>query len=144
MNKNNLVLTAYSKGILECNVIIFPIKTSCDFFAKYYGIITSCFDSSLAVLLLLSTLCWFPSDGYPSQQTLNVDSTLIYVEMTSRRWSTWYPRWFNVDLSTLIHRSNSTLKQRWFWLTLKQRWFWLTLKTIFFLYYVVEKLKSLY
>ena len=39
-----------------------------------------------------------------SQQTLNVDSTLIYVEITSRRRLTWYPRWFNVDLSTLIHR----------------------------------------
>ena len=39
-----------------------------------------------------------------TQQTLNVDSTLIYVEIMSRRRSTWYPRWFNVDLSTLIHR----------------------------------------
>ena len=39
-----------------------------------------------------------------TQQTLNVDSTLIYVEITSRRQSTWYPRWFNVNLSTLIHR----------------------------------------
>ena len=38
-----------------------------------------------------------------SQQTLNVDSTLIYVEMTLRRRSTWYPRWFNVNLSTLTH-----------------------------------------
>ena len=54
-----------------------------------------------------------------TQQTLNVDSTLIYVEITSRRRSTWYPRWFNVDLSTLIHRSNSTLKQRWFWVDSK-------------------------
>ena len=39
-----------------------------------------------------------------SQQTLNVDSTLIYVEITSRCRSAWYPRWFNDDLSTLIHR----------------------------------------
>ena len=54
-----------------------------------------------------------------TQQTLNVDSTLIYVEIMSRRRSTWYPRWFNVDLSTLIHRSNSTLKQRWFWVDSK-------------------------
>ena len=38
------------------------------------------------------------------QQTLNVDSTLIYVKITSRRRSTWYPRWFNIDLSTLIRR----------------------------------------
>ena len=49
-----------------------------------------------------------------SQQTLNVDSTLKYVEITSRRRSTWYPRWFNVDLSPLIQQWNSTLKQRWF------------------------------
>ena len=39
-----------------------------------------------------------------TQQTLNVGSTLIYVEITSRRRSTWYPRWFNVNLSTLVHR----------------------------------------
>ena len=39
-----------------------------------------------------------------SQQTLNIDSTLIYVEITSRLRSTWYPRWFNVDLATLIRR----------------------------------------
>ena len=54
-----------------------------------------------------------------TKQRLNVDSTFIYVEITSRRRSTWYPRWFNVDLSTLIHRSNSTLKQRWFWVDSK-------------------------
>ena len=53
------------------------------------------------------------------QQTLNVDSTLIHVEITSQRWSTWYPHWFNVDLSTLIRRLNSTLKQRWFWVDSK-------------------------
>ena len=41
-------------------------------------------------------------------------STLKYVEITSRRRSTWYPRWFNVDLSPLIQQWNSTLKQRWF------------------------------
>ena len=48
-----------------------------------------------------------------TQQTLNVDSTLKYVEITSWRRSTWYPRWFNVDLWTLIQRWNLTLK-RWF------------------------------
>ena len=54
-----------------------------------------------------------------SWQTLNVDSTLIYVEITSWRRSTWYPHWFNVDLSTLIHQQSSTLKQRWFWVDSK-------------------------
>ena len=39
-----------------------------------------------------------------TQQTINVDSTLINVEITSRLRSTWYPRWFKVDFSTLIHR----------------------------------------
>ena len=37
-----------------------------------------------------------------SQQTRNVDSRLIYVDITSRRRSRWYPRWFNV------------IYQRWF------------------------------
>ena len=46
----------------------------------------------------------FPNPGN------NVDSTLIYVEIMSRRRSMWYTRWFNVDLSKLIHRYNSTLK----------------------------------
>ena len=46
----------------------------------------------------------FPNPGN------NVDSTLIYVEIISRRRSTWYTRWFNVDLSKLIHRYNSKLK----------------------------------
>ena len=55
------------------------------------------------------------------KQKLKVDSTFICVEITSRRRSTWYPRWFNVDLSTLINRGSSTLKQRWFWLTLKKK-----------------------
>ena len=66
--------------------------------------------------LFLKDLLKYISECLPSntQQTLNVDSTLKYVEITSRRRSTWYPRWFNVDLSPLIQRWNSTLKQRWF------------------------------
>ena len=42
------------------------------------------------------------SAALQTQQTLNVNSTLIYVEITSRRWSTWYPRWFNNVETTLI------------------------------------------
>ena len=50
-----------------------------------------------------------------AQQTLKVDSTLIYVHITLRLRSMWYPHWFNIDFSTLIHRINSTLKQLWLW-----------------------------
>ena len=52
----------------------------------------------------------------------------------SRRRSTWYPRWFNVDFSMLIHRSNSTLKQRWFWVDSKTQFCSYIMK--------LEKLKS--
>ena len=38
-----------------------------------------------------------------------------YTEKTSRRCSTRYTLWFNDNLSTLIHRLNSRLKQRWSW-----------------------------
>ena len=56
--------------------------------------------------------CFFPCNGklmrkpmhFASQQKLNVDSMLIYFEIRSRRRSTWYPRWFIFDLSTLIQR----------------------------------------
>ena len=50
----------------------------------------------------------------------NAYRAMKYVEITSRRRPTWYSRWFNVDLSPLIQRWNSTLKQRWFCLDSKR------------------------
>ena len=66
-------------------------------------------------ILIFSQDIW----GNVPQQALNVDSTYIYVEITSRRRTTWYSRWFNVDLSTLLPRSNSTLNNVDFGLSLK-------------------------
>ena len=71
-----------------------------------------------------------------TQQTINVDSTLINVEITSRLRSTWYPRWFKVDFSTLIHRQNSTLKQRRFCVDSKNNFVLIS--------WYLKKLKSLY
>ena len=84
------------------------------------------------LFLLLNPKQYLDNKLIASQQTLNVDSTLIYVEITSRHRSMWYPRWFNVDLSTLIRRHISTLKRRWFGLTLK---------TILFSYHRAWKIK---
>ena len=67
-----------------------------------------------------------------SQQTFNVDSTLIYVEITWRRRSTWYPRY------------STSICQRWF-MDQIQRWnnvdFGLTLETILFLHHDALKIK---
>ena len=76
-----------------------------------------------------------------SQQTLNVDSTLIYVEITSRRQSTWicqrwfvdkFQRWNNVDfgltLKTILFSYHHALKIKIFKSTLK-RWPYFNVET---------------
>ena len=88
-------------------------------FSYNFSLVFKIVESLQCILKSILTDIWKTELRKVSQQTPNVVSTLVYVEITSRLWSTWYPRIFNVDLSMLVHWSNSTLKQRWFWVDSK-------------------------